>query len=204
MHGGRVSSVLRDRELRDIAVVRGPGWFCFLVVLLLLLRVKRQENEKVAFERTLARNGKCSRFAHRVTASRLARGGLLTAQWQTDLCVPPRTCYPNRPPVVSLSGSQASWETDSSRRPEFFAPPSAPDSSCASPSAGSPQCAGRPSGWRGAVWSLEGDAGISLALRPQRSWASELPDAMRKNPEAHARCITVGPGSLSLCTKFLG
>lgn len=99
MHGGRVSSVLRDRELRDIAVVRGPGWFCFLVVLLLLLRVKRQENEKVAFERTLARNGKCSRFARRVTASRLARGGLLTAQWQTDLCVPPRTCYPNRPPV---------------------------------------------------------------------------------------------------------
>lgn len=71
MHGGRVSSVLRDRELRDIAVVRGPGWFCFLVVsllLLLLLRVKRQENEKVAFERTLARNGKCSRFARRVTA----------------------------------------------------------------------------------------------------------------------------------------
>lgn len=24
MHGGRVSSVLQDRELRDIAVVRGP------------------------------------------------------------------------------------------------------------------------------------------------------------------------------------
>lgn len=43
------------------------GLFCFLVVLLLLfLRVKLWENEKVAFERILAHNGKCLHFVSKI------------------------------------------------------------------------------------------------------------------------------------------